>query len=281
MADPVPGVGLVRGMRRLGRGLASFALLPFFLLGRFWPGRAAALDDPAREADGLTLLFTGIQGKSHLELQMALGLADAGTPGRIEVVDWTTGNPLLALYHLRATHLAVEAAARAVERVAAQRRTHPDAPIHLVGYSGGAYVLLLVLETLPAGVRVTSAALVAPAVSPFLDVAPLAAHAERGLFSFWSPWDVPILGGVTTLFGTCDGWHAPSAGMLGFHPEGLVVPGETPRGGTPDVTGRFRELRYRCGWLRRFHYGGPLGYANRVWSGEVLGRLLLGRSPPE
>jgi hypothetical protein len=77
-------------------------MIPFFLVGKWYGPAAARLDDPALEADGLTIVLTGIQGRSLLEQQIALGIADAGVPGRIEIIDWTTGNPLRFLQNLRA-----------------------------------------------------------------------------------------------------------------------------------------------------------------------------------
>jgi pimeloyl-ACP methyl ester carboxylesterase len=269
---PPPGIGPVTGWRRVARGLASWLLFPLFLFGRVVTGRAGVLDDPAREADGLTLVLTGVQGRSFLEQQIALGIADAGVAGRVEIVDWTTGHPILMLYHLRAIKLAARAAARLAERIAAYRREYPGKPVHVVGYSGGGYVTIRLLEALPPDVKVTSAVLLAPSVSPFVDVVPLAGKTERGLTHFWSPYDVPVLGLLTLLVGTTDGWHSPSAGLVGFHPEEPL-----PSGGEPP----FREVRYRFRWLGQFHYGGHLGWASRVWACETLGRLVVAGEIPE
>src|SRR5690606_16606473 len=110
--------------------------------------------------------------------------------------------------------------------------------------------------------------LLAPSVSPYLDVVPLAARTERGLANFWSPFDFLVLGALTAVVGTTDGWHSPSAGLIGFHPEGLVLPGEQRPQGSPEVGQSFRDIRYRFRWLAQFHYGGHFGYANRVWACE-------------
>lgn len=267
------GIGKVTGLRRIGRGLASWLLVPFFLLGRWFEGEAAHLDDQSREPDGLTLILTGIQGRSLLEQQIALGLADAGVAGRMQIVDWTTGNPLRMLQHLRGRHLAADAAEKLAQRVVEYRREHPDAPVQIVGYSGGGYVALLLLELLPPGTRVTQAILLAPSVSPYLDVTPLASRTEQGLTHFCSPFDFLVLGALTAVVGTTDGWHSPSAGLVGFHPEGLELPGEQEIA-SPEIVDRFREYQYRFRWLGKFHYGGHFGYANRVWASEMLGRLL-------
>ena len=259
------GIGVVRGWRRWRRGLWGLLSLPWFLLGRFVKGRAGFLDDPAGEPRGMTFVFTGIQGESSLEHRIALGLADAGVPGRIEVIDWTTRNPLRLLYHLRAEHLGRAAAEQAAARIAEHRAVFPDAPVFLVGYSGGAYLVTETLRALPEGTWVTAAALLAAAVSPGFDSPSQAARTERGLWSYWSPWDVPVLGTVTVAVGNCDGPPVRSAGLVGFN---------EPEGRWP---AKFHQIRFSFAWLRQFHYGGHLGYASRVWVGETVGPTLLGR----
>lgn len=255
--------------------MIGLLLIPIALLGRWIAGQAPLLDDPLREANGLTLVLTGVQGLSFLEKQIALGLADAGVPGRIQIVDWTTGNPLRLIYHLRTKGFAAAAAAGIAERVAEYRRQRPEKPVHVVGYSGGGYVALRLLEALPRDVSITSAVLLAPSCSPFLDVGPLAAKTKLGLTHVRSPYDVLVLGFLTAVAGTTDGWQAPSAGFIGFHPEGIVLPGEEPTGVATNPTGRYHELVYSVRWALQFHYGGHYGYANRVWACETLGPLLL------
>jgi pimeloyl-ACP methyl ester carboxylesterase len=198
-------------------------------------------------------------------------------PGRIEIIDWTTGNPLRFLQHLRARDLATQAAVKLAERIARYRTEHPDRPIHLVGYSGGGYETLLILEALPTNVEVTTASLMAPSVSPYLDVRPLAEKTQRGLTHFCSAFDVAILGLLTTVVGTTDGWHSPAAGMVGFHPDGFFAP--TPPADTTASLARtkYQQRRFGFPWLRHFHYGGHLGYANRIWACEMLGKSLAGR----
>lgn len=274
-------VGQVIGLARLGRGLLSWLMIPFFLVGKWFGPTVALLDNPALEAEGLTIVLTGIQGRSLFEQQIALGIADAGVRGRIEIVDWTTGNPLRFLQHLRGRDLAAQAALLLAERIAQYRAERPDCAVHLVGYSGGGYVTLLILEALPMDVEVTTASLLAPSASPYLDVRPLAEKTQRCLTHFCSPFDLAILGVLTTVVGTTDGWHAPAAGLVGFHPEGLFAPETHAEAPATLAPTKYRQHRFRFGWLRRFHYGGHFGYANRVWTCETLGRMLADTSASE
>ena len=268
------GIGRVIGFARLGRGVLSWLMIPVFLVGKWFGPTAARLDDPALEADGLTIILTGIQGRSLLEQQIALGIADAGVPGRIEIVDWTTGNPLRFLQHLRGRDLAAQSAVQLAERIAQYRNQRPGCPVHLVGYSGGGYVTLLILEALPMDVEVTTAILLAPSASPYLDVRPLAEKTQHGLTHFCSSLDLAVLGLLTMVVGTTDGWHAPAAGLVGFQPEGLLAPKPQGEASSSLASAKYRQRRFRLGWLRHFHYGGHFGYANRIWACEIIGQLL-------
>jgi pimeloyl-ACP methyl ester carboxylesterase len=275
---PPRGTGEVTGLNRFGRGLLSWLMIPFFLVGKWFGPTTDRLDDPALEAEGLTIVLTGILGRSLLEQQIALGIADAGVRGRIEIVDWTTGNPIRFLQHLRARHLAAQAAVQLAERIAQYRADRPDCPIRLVGYSGGGYVTLLILEALPTGVEVTHATVLAPSASPYLDLRPLAEKTQCGLSHFCSSFDFFVLGLVTTIVGTTDGWHSPAAGLVGFHPDGLFATASHAKAVTSLASQKYRQHRFDFRWLRHFHYGGHFGYANRVWACEMLGKVLADTS---
>lgn len=265
------------GLRRIARGLLSWAMVPVFPLGRLVPSSADRYDVPEREPHGLTLILTGILGRGFLEQQIALGIADAGVPGRISIVDWTTGNPLRPVTNLRARGRAADRGREIADRVAGYLHNWPGRPVNIVGYSGGGYLALLLLEALPPGVRVTQTILLAPSCSGHLDVAPLAERTESGLIHFRSPLDVVALGLLTFLLGTMDGRHTASAGLTGFYrPQSTHSATTLPAGldDHPSQIDLFREIPYRFPWLKSFHYGGHFGYANRVWAGEIPGRLL-------
>ena len=245
-------------LRRLGVGLASLLRIPVCPLGRFVRGAERRLDDPALQPAGLTLILPGIQGRSFAEYDLALGLAAGGVRGRIAVFDWTTGWFVRCVEHLRRTELHDEGGRALAARIVEHRRRYPAAPLHIVGYSGGASVSLNGLAHLPPGITVTRCVLLAPACSPRTDAAALADRCERGMDSVGSRLDWAVLGGLLTVLGTTDGRHAPAAGWAGFAAGG---PG-------------FRERRWRPGWARAFHYGGHFGCVNRVFAAERLAPLL-------
>ncbi|QDT16278.1 hypothetical protein [Alienimonas californiensis] len=252
--------------RRRGAGWASLLRVPVCPVGRLIRGRAPALDDPAAQRQGLTIVLPGIQGRSFAEYDLAVGLAQGGVPGRITVVDWTSGWFFRAFWHLRDVAMHEAGGEEVANLVAEHRRLYPHAPVYVVGYSGGASVALHGLARLPAGTTATRTLLLAPACSPPIDAAALADRCDHGIDAVCSRLDVPILVGLLTTLGTTDGRHRPGAGWGGF--ERTDVPA-------------FREHHWRPGWVRRFHYGGHFGAVNRVFAAEALAPLLLSHRASE
>ena len=255
-------------LRRAGVGWASALRVPVCPLGRFVRGAERRLDDPALQPDGLTLILPGIQGRSFAEYDLALGLAAGGVRGRIAVFDWTTGWFVRCLEHLRRRDLHDAGGRALAARVVHHRHRFPAAPLTVIGYSGGASVTLNGLAHLPPGVTVTRAVLLAAACSPAVDAAALVGRCDRGIDSFESRLDWPVLAAFLTAFGTTDGKRRPAAGWSGFDAGG---PG-------------FRAHRWRPGWARSFHHGGHFGAVNRVFAAEVLAPLITfpssgGRQP--
>ena len=246
------------GWRRAGVGVASLLRVPVCPLGRFVRGPEARLDDPAKQADGLTLILPGIQGRSFAEYDLALGLAAGGIPGRICVFDWTTGWFVRCVEHLRRRDLHEAGGQALAARVTEHRRRFPHAFVTVIGYSGGAWVALRGLHHLPPGMTVTRAVLLAPACSPPVDAAALSNRCVKGIDAFVSRADWVVLGLILTVLGCCDGPHRPAAGWGGF----------------TAVRGGLRERRWRPAWARAFHYGGHFGCVNRVFAAEVLAPLV-------
>ena len=83
--------GTATSVLRTLRGIVSSASSVVFPLGRWWNWRTAGLNDTARQQHGSVIILPGIDGRSLLNLNIALGLADGGVQSCIEVVDWTTG----------------------------------------------------------------------------------------------------------------------------------------------------------------------------------------------
>jgi hypothetical protein len=124
------------------------------------------------------------------------------------------------------------------------------------------------MEVMPAGVKVTSLILLAPAVSPTYDLGPAFEHVEFPIWNFCSRFDLLFLGMGTLILGTIDRRHAPSAGIRGF---GADV---ASREGIDNGHQRLRQQPYVAKMLRSWNCGGHFGCTNCVFVAEWLAPLL-------
>jgi pimeloyl-ACP methyl ester carboxylesterase len=240
-------------------------------VGGWWLGSASRLGHPARLANGLAVVLPGIEGRGPVSWGIYRGICDGGFPGAVVLWDWTTGLWPLLLFHLRARRRNRRQADEVARMVLAYQDAYPGRPVYLVGHSGGAAMAVWTLEALPEGRAVTGAVLLGPALSPAYPLGPALRKVERGLWNFWSPLDLLLLGACTLLFGTADGQHAVSAGWCGFSvPQGAGLEEREC------YAARLRQYRYEARMARQFHLGGHFGWANRVFVAEAVAPLLLG-----
>ncbi len=254
----------IASRRRFLKGLLCWATFLVAPLGWFVRGRYIQRCEPERMERGLVLIYPGIEGRSFLNIAILQGLLDAGVESAIEIVDWTTGNKFLALYHLRSWRRNLRIAQSEAERIVRYQQQYPDRPVWIVGHSGGAGMAVLVAEALPATHKLQGIVLLAGALSPGYDLRRARAKCEQGMWSFHSLLDWLFVGVGTTLFGTIDGRHGPGAGMLGFRPQ-------------PDEHGQ--PCIVQTAWtpreVARFNLGGHFGCVHRVFIAETVGALLV------
>src|SRR5262249_28474499 len=159
------------------------------------------------------------------------------------------------LYHLRSWRRNQRIAQQLAERIVDYQRQYPKRPVWLIGHSGGGGVALLTAAALPDGHRLTGLILLAAAVSPRFDLSAALAKVERGIWSFYSWIDCVLVGVGTTLAGTLDGWHTPSAGMVGFWQKR----NNDNRGTQNGIGPVFVQTAYHPRMIRNFHLGGHFG----------------------
>ncbi|MBI1347330.1 hypothetical protein GC163_13705 [bacterium] len=257
--SPPPGSRLSRQWRGW-LCLATFAVAP---LGWFVRGRFIRRLEPERLDQGLVLILPGIEGRSFLNIAILQGLLDASVPYALEIVDWTTGNKFLALYHLRSRRRNLKAAAELAQRIVEYQRDYPGRPVWIIGHSGGGGMALWTALALPEETQLTGLVLLAAAISPGYELAPVLTKLQRGLWTFSSYLDCIFTGLGTTLFGTLDGRHGPAVGMVGFH--------ETTVNGSPFVT----QCRYHPRYVSQFNLGGHFGCVHRVFVEENIAPILM------
>jgi pimeloyl-ACP methyl ester carboxylesterase len=180
----------------------------------------------------------------------------------------TTGVILFFLYHLRGWRRNVVEADRLVQRILEYRRNYPGRPVHLVGHSGGAAMVVLALERLPAGAFVTSTVLLHVAISPGYDLSHALEHVEKRVWNFRSILDLLFLGIGTCVSGTVDGYHTMAAGVLRFR-----RPTEAQRSLYDE---KLQDVPFTPSMVAAFNLGGHFGPVNRVFVAEHVAPLLIG-----
>jgi pimeloyl-ACP methyl ester carboxylesterase len=175
------------------------------------------LRTPERLQRGYVIVLPGIEGRGVLNYTVAKGLADGGVTAAIEIYDWTLGGSFLtSVASLRASGHNRSEAREVARKIMAYQDRYPGRPTYLVGHSGGGGIAVFALESLPPGRQATSAILLAPALSPDYDLRGALRHAQQGIYSFYSPYDVGFLKVGTSLVGTIDGRYGRAAGAVGF-----------------------------------------------------------------
>jgi alpha-beta hydrolase superfamily lysophospholipase len=240
-----------------------------FPLGGWWLGGSRRLFNPARLAHGLAIILPGVEGWGPLNWSIARGLQDGGFPGAVLVHDWTTGLWPLFAFHLRAHRRNLRQAAAVAQLVQDYQKHHPGRPVHLVGHSGGAAVAVWALEALPESHSVGTAVFFGPALSPSYNLARALRRVEQKVCHFCSSLDLVFLAMGTFLVGTADGRHTFAAGFRGFS-----LPRDADEAVKRLYRDRLYQRRYRPRMLGQFHWGGHLGWANRVFVAEEVAPLL-------
>lgn len=251
---------LNRPLPRWVRGSLSTAGAPVAWLGRFCGRLLHGFRTPERYAQGLVIVLPGIESQSFLNHSIVWGLSDGGWPGAIEIYDWTTSFTVFFVYHLRARARNRRQAQLIALRIAAYQKEHPGQPVHLIGHSGGGALTVFTLEALPEDHLVTSAILLAPALSPRYPLQHALEHTEHGIWNFWSPLDMIFLGLGTLLLGTIDGKLSLSSGMIGFREPAGINEAEREA-----YRHKLHQQPYSVRMATAFNLGGHFGCTNRVF----------------
>ncbi len=201
---------------------------------------------PQRLDRGLVLVLTGIEGRGRINEGICWGLADAGVHRAIELVDWTV--PGAHLINLRDEERNRKKAEDIANRITRYQMSRPGRSVILIGHSGGGAMAVWIAEALPPGGSIDGIILLSVSLSPgyLLDIS--LRNSRRGIVSFHSREDWVFLGAGTMAWGTMDGKHTSSAGMVGFD-----VPARPGRKG---LYGKLFQIPWREQMSRVGHSGG-------------------------
>jgi pimeloyl-ACP methyl ester carboxylesterase len=252
-------------------------LLCALIIGCQATGAQRAHTENAPNASGLVVVLSGIEGPGPFTKGITEGLKAGGVEWTIQVYDWSVGSPMGWPVHLADLQRNLTYARRLARLLGQYRREHPDAPIYIIGHSGGGGLGVMALEALAADVQIDGAVLLAPALSPTYDLRPAMRHVSRAIYNYHSRLDLGFLKAGTTVFGTVDRVHSAAAGAVGF----TVPPGLSP----PDqqlYADKLRQIPWTTDMRQAGHYGGHLGWAGQRFIKTYLAPLLLGTaSDPE
>jgi pimeloyl-ACP methyl ester carboxylesterase len=227
---------------------------------------------PEGAETGLLLVADGCGGIELCELGVRQVMGEQGGLTRVRLVHWGHG---FGHWYADLTDVANhEAQSRWVaEQVRDWIEREPSKPVFLVGKSGGTWIMVKALESLPSG-SVEAVVLLAPAISPDYDLSKALRAVGREMVSFWSPLDVVVLGLGTWLFKTADRVRSFSAGLVGFRP-----PEELDDEGRLLYATKLRQVRWRAEMARTWYLGGHVGPDSPPFLRKYVVPLLAGPSP--
>jgi len=217
---------------------------------------------------GYVVILPGSWGETAADHGIVDGLVAAGTDAAIEIYAWPVGEfpagVFMVPYNLRATARNRTQAREVAAKIVRYREAHPGRPVHVIGYSGGGGIAAWALEELPDHCRITSAVLLAPTLSFTYDFGKALAHTDRGIDSFYSLYDVPVMMAGCSIVGTTDGSHAPAGGAIGFRQPKAVA-------GALAVV---RQHAYSLAMLGGGHAGGHYGWTRQGFVAAHVAPLL-------
>lgn len=172
--------------------------------------------DEKKEPRGVVYVVGGVGGFDIVAHSAECALPKAGVRHEIRDFNWTHrfGSVLRDLQDRRRLELKAKELA---EEIKVYRAENPEAPIYVIGKSGGAGLVLSAAEHLPEG-TLERMILLSAAVSPTYDLRPALRATKREIVSFHSRHDKLVLGWGTEHFGTADRAYGRSAGLCGFSP---------------------------------------------------------------
>lgn len=213
------------------------------------------------------VVLTGVEGRGPLNAAVCDGLSAGGVNWGIDLEDWTA--PMGPLWNLRMETLNRQKAVRIAMRIAEYKFGHPDSPVVVVGQSGGGGMALWVAEAMPEAVKLDGLILLAPAISPGYAVEFALGKTTRGVVSFYSNLDWIFLGLGTTVYGTMDGRHGPSAGMVSFR-----IP---PADERPDCYDRLFQIAWHEQMARTGHIGAHVTTSAEAFVSQYVAPFVLAR----
>jgi pimeloyl-ACP methyl ester carboxylesterase len=211
----------------------------------------------------------GIGGYRGIDRGMLRGLAEGGYQPVVRAHDWTGRDAGLAA--LVATQRHKDESAKVARMILDELAAHPDSRITVTTHSAGAGIIAWALEQLPDDVQIDTLVLLSPALSPQYDLTRALAHVRGKAYVIYSPYDGPVLGIGTQMFGTVDGVKVEASGKVGFK--------RPPRGDERQYA-KLVQMSYSSDWIKLGNIGDHIGSMARPFAREVIAPLLISGALP-
>ncbi len=166
-----------------------------------------------RKVNGLVIILPGIEGISRANMNIRKGLLQAGVDQAIMIYSWNRPGVLVNQVDFVGNRIAGAFVARVIKQY---QDLYPGKPVHVIGHSGGGGVAVFAAESMGNEGQVDGLILLAASISKNYNLTKALRNTRDGIVNFYNPSDSALLGTGTTLMGTVDGDHAPSAGLNGF-----------------------------------------------------------------
>ena len=216
------------------------------------------------------LHLNGIGGERVCDHTLLSGLGAGGFDADFHIYDWTEGDTGIVALQRHDIH-PVEAR-KVADMIIQQFTANPTQPIYVTGHSGGAAILTWALELLPDEIKVESACMFAPALSPQYDLTKALKHVKSQLYVFSSPHDFVVLSTGTRMFGTMDGVRSDAAGLKGF---------VQPKTADAEQYKKIVPQPYQRSWALRYgNVGSHICALRPKFARDYVARLLLTGKPP-
>lgn len=209
------------------------------------------------------MMFPGVINLTSQLDGLAQAIREAEPGFEVDLRPW--GPPFRSFHNLQAEADNRATAQDRAQWLAEYRRSHPNAFIVVLGYSGGGGIAVFTVEALPEDVQVDRLILVAPAVSPDYPLLErVLPHVREVVVNYASRHDLQV-GWGTRQFGTMDRAKTASAGYSGFSED------------SPQLI----QVYWNESMRRKGHFGNHLSYVAPAWQEKYLLPMLRPDSGPD
>jgi len=167
--------------------------------------------------NGLVIILPGIEGHSRLNENIRSGLVASEIYHAIPIYPWGRPVPFVGPLITQVDFLGNRLAGiRMAKIITNYQDKYPDRPVYVVGHSGGGGVAVFTAEAMPEDRKIDGLVLLSASISSAYNLKKALSHCRNGIVNFYNKGDAGVLGLATTVIGTVDGTHGPSAGLIGF-----------------------------------------------------------------